>query len=191
MMSRPRPRKARDSENPRLKNHASGYIPFGCARVITSERSGGGHRMAKSGAARTPPEHRYVPSGSSLSFRVRGFGSSAPPGGTGGDWLPPSVDSRNEGIRGSNPRVGFSGFAGKTDCVELFRALGVLEHLPANACSNARGDGGRSRRLTLPLGIRGSGPPWRARPSLGQTPSSGIGGVCGRPDSRLLAGAPG
>src|SRR5579872_5955114 len=44
--------------------------------------------------------------GSSLSFRVRDFGLPTRPGGTGEDWLPPSVDSRNEGVPGSNPRVG-------------------------------------------------------------------------------------
>jgi len=30
-------------------------------------------------------------------LRSPGFGLSAAPGGTGGDWVPPSVDSRNEG----------------------------------------------------------------------------------------------
>ena len=54
---------------------------------------------------RTPAEHRYVPLGSSLSFGVPDFGLSAGPGGTGGDWVPPSVDSRNEGRDRSPPRA--------------------------------------------------------------------------------------
>jgi hypothetical protein len=68
----------------------------------------GWRRVCKDpGSARTPAEHRYGFPGSSLSFGVRWFGLSMGPGGTGGDWLPSVAVTRNEGIRGSNPRVGF------------------------------------------------------------------------------------
>ena len=58
------------------------------------------------GTVRTPAEHRYAVPGSSQSSGVPDFGLSAGPGGTEGDWLPSSVDTRNEGVRGSSPRVG-------------------------------------------------------------------------------------
>ena len=61
--------------------------------------------------ARTPAEHRYAFPGSSLSFGVRERGLLVRPGGIGGDWLPSLPVTRNEGVRGSNPPVGFSGRA--------------------------------------------------------------------------------
>jgi hypothetical protein len=67
-------------------------------------------QLASTGAPfnRTPAEHGHVSLSSSPSSRVPRFGLGAGPGGTGGDSVPPSVDSRNEGVRGSNPRVGSS-----------------------------------------------------------------------------------
>ena len=59
-------------------------------------------------AHRTPAEHSYASAGSSVSLGVRRFGLMTGLGGTPGDWLPSLVDTRNEGVRGSNPRVGFS-----------------------------------------------------------------------------------
>ena len=64
------------------------------------------------GTVRTPAEHDYASVGSSLSFGVRGLGLSLRPGGTGGDWLPSLAVTRNEGVRGSNPRVGLACLAG-------------------------------------------------------------------------------
>ncbi len=52
---------------------------------------------------------------------VTAFGSEAGPGGTGVNCAPPSVDSRNEEVRGSNPRVGSSiyGVLGTKEIHEL------------------------------------------------------------------------
>jgi hypothetical protein len=68
--------------------------------------SGGRTACKRECIVRTWAEHRYVVPGSSLSSGVSAFGSEAGLGGTRVDWTPPSVDSRNEGVRGSNPRVG-------------------------------------------------------------------------------------
>ncbi len=59
-------------------------------------------------AIRTPAEHGYASYGSSLSLGVRDFGLFPGPGGTGGDCLPSLAVTRNEGVRGSNPRVGLN-----------------------------------------------------------------------------------
>jgi hypothetical protein len=70
---------------------------------------------------RTPAEHRYAFPGSSLSFGVRGRGLFVRPGGTGGDWLPPGSVTRNEGVLGSNPRVGF--FVRGNPCITGFHVV--------------------------------------------------------------------
>ena len=103
-----------------------------------------GHRV------RTPAEHRYVPSGSlavlpSPRFWLVRQGLE----GLEGTGCHSSVDSRNEGVRGSNPRVGFMGFAGKTCCVELFReCFGTFpcKYVFQCALRRDRYDGGRFAR---------------------------------------------
>ena len=92
-MAHNEPEHARRSRTPKRARHAH-------------RMSSGAERQPLRATVRTPAEHTYVAVGSSLSFRVRWFGLFKRPGGTGGDSLPSLVVTRNEGVRGSSPRVG-------------------------------------------------------------------------------------
>ncbi len=62
-------------------------------------------------AVTAPSEHQpntSTPPWLPLSFGVPNFGLLERPGGTGGDCVASLVVTRNEGVRGSNPRVGLA-----------------------------------------------------------------------------------
>jgi hypothetical protein len=181
-------------------------------RVPEAPRPRGGHRnlvvftaytwpqtrLQTPGLVRTPAEHGYASVGSSLSSSVRGFGLLRGPGGTCGDWLPSLVDTRNEGVRGSNPRVGFR-LAGVFDGCAAFignmpeHQTNTSEHLRLVSLGFRAGSRvtsrNRERGLWLskdvstdaPRGIatRRAGPTSRGRQTipLASTPRTGCAGL--------------
>ena len=87
-------------------SNASPFL-FGAARADSPSRRIPESRSRAIRRLRMPehqPNTATYPWGSSLSFRVRDLGLSAGPGGTGGDWMPSSVDSRNDGAPSAAPR---------------------------------------------------------------------------------------
>jgi hypothetical protein len=74
---------------------------------------------------RTPAEHQPNTATRSRAPRCPSESEGAAlfvrPGGTGGDWLPPGSVTRNEGVLGSNPRVGF--FVRGNPCITGFHVV--------------------------------------------------------------------
>ncbi len=116
--------------------------------VVLPQRQCGARSREQSplGRSRAAADATGHPNTNRTPLRIRGllavrlsqrFWVVGGPGGTGGDCLPSSVDSRNEGVR---VRVRASASIDLQEKTHLHRVgrERVLVHFPANACSKSR-----------------------------------------------------
>ena len=118
------------------RSRSRSYGPLGC-----SDRARSGLPAALAAAwprpGGPPGVYEAFISSHRESPRVQRIRLNEAPEVTGGDSSRQLPITRNEGVPGSSPGVGFSRFAGKRRLAPASAAAFFLEHIPANACSNA------------------------------------------------------
>jgi len=93
--------------------------------------------LVRQHARRPPAVHRVALSSHLQPAPVHGIPRGKRPQVTGVDWRGHPFITRNEGVPGSSPGVGFRRLCrGKSACMASV-AGARLEHIPANACSRA------------------------------------------------------